>query len=100
MNLSNKQEKILKPLFFMVILILAIMPNIAFGAANDTFSLSDGPIKLALDLGLFVLAVWKWFEWINSFTPAEAFKNAITPGFFTFMAFYWSEIITAVTAQN
>lgn len=101
MNLSNKQEKIVKLLFFTLMLVVTMLPNFAFAQdATSTFTLDNGPIKTAIDLGLFVVSVWKWLEWINKFSPSDAFIAAITPGFFTFMTFYWNNIVSLVMQQN
>lgn len=82
-----------------IAIITVLMPEIALAQGTNAqktnfASLLSNPLfKNAIDIGLLLLAGWRWFNYFSDFQPDSAFKNIIVPAVITFLAFQWLDVL-------
>lgn len=77
---------------------LTLMPDVALAQSNAMKSNVGGLLrnplfKNSVDIGLLLLAGWRWFEYFSGFQPDNAFKQIIVPAVITFLAFQWTDVL-------
>jgi hypothetical protein len=84
-------------LVFTLAMVAMILPELAFAgnaAQGNIGQLLNNPLfKGAIDLGLLLLAGFKWFDYFAEFDPKSAFRNVIVPAVLTFLAFQWLDVL-------
>lgn len=84
-------------IFLVILLAIAFfMPELAMAQNNEATQLIDftnGFLKRAIDFGLWIAAIVAWINYFASFQPDKALQNAVLPGFLTFLAFQWADIL-------
>lgn len=86
-----------KYLFFTMMMVVMMIPEMAFAGNSmqgNIGTLLNNPLfKGAIDLGLLLLAGFKWFDYFAEFDPKTAFRNVIIPAVLTFLAFQWLDVL-------
>lgn len=84
-------------LVFTLLMVVMMIPELALAgnsAQGNIGQLLNNPLfKGAIDLGLLLLAGFKWFDYFAEFDPKSAFKNVIIPAVLTFLAFQWLDVL-------
>lgn len=84
-------------LVFTLMMAVMMIPELAFAGnsaqGNINQLLSNPLFKGAIDLGLLLLAGFKWFDYFAEFDPKSAFRNVIIPAVLTFLAFQWLDVL-------
>lgn len=98
LSLKEKNYTIIVGLVVAVMALL--MPEIVFAATNvdagiigDTFLTATSKITKGINVGLILYAVWKWLEFLKSFSFENAFPAILTPATITFIAWQWQDIL-------
>lgn len=85
-----------KYLVFALVAITVMVPELAHASsASRSVSelLTNRYFAGAIDLGLLILAGFKWFDYLADFKPDGAFKAALIPAVITFAAFQWQDAL-------
>ena len=84
-------------LVFTLLMAVMMIPEMAFAGnsmqQNIGTLLANPMFKGAIDLGLLLLAGFKWFDYFAEFDPKSAFRNVIVPAVLTFLAFQWLDLL-------
>lgn len=78
---------------FAVAVIVSIMPEFAMAQEGLAGITGDRTFQKFVTLGIGLLAVFKWFDYFNSWGTGNAFLGLITPGLLTFLYFQWQTVL-------
>lgn len=81
----------------LIMMVSLVLPEVALAGNSmqgNLGTLLNNPLfKGAIDLGLLLLAGFRWFDYFAEFDPASAFKRIIVPAVLTFLAFQWVDVL-------